>query len=172
MKQIPLTQGKFALVDDEDFEYLSQWKWNVSLSKKGNTGYAVRSQRYGRIKISICMHRLIMGLENGDKRQVDHIDHDGLNNQKQNLRACTAQENQRNTTSRKNSSSKYLGVRLQKRKLKKTNSERESIQARIRIHGKLIHLGCFNTEEAAALAYNEKALELFGEFANLNVVEA
>lgn len=114
MKEIKLTQGKVALVDDEDFEYLNQWKWYAARSK--NTYYATRRAQSGQPykQITIQMHRLLMGLEQGNKAVIDHIDRNGLNNCKVNLRITTLAENNRNRTSVKGSSSKYLGVHLVK----------------------------------------------------------
>src|SRR3990167_10308366 len=102
MKEIKLTQGKITLVDDEDFEYINQWKWHVIKNKKQTHFYAQRSEN-GK---SIRMHRVIM--KTPHNKDVDHIDHNGLNNQKNNLRNCTTQENIRNRTSYGKSS--YLGV--------------------------------------------------------------
>ena len=109
MKTIKLTKGKVALVDDEDFENLNKFKWY--LYEYRNIQYAV-SSLFGK---SIRMHRIIMN-EDNPKVFIDHIDHDGLNNQKLNLRKCNASENQKNSTRRKNSSSIYLGVQIYKDK--------------------------------------------------------
>ncbi len=92
MKLIPLTQGKFAQVDDEDYDYLNQWKWYTTKNHK--TFYAARHIRINGKQKLIYMHRVIMNIIKGYK--TDHIDHNGLNNQKYNLRICTCQENNRN----------------------------------------------------------------------------
>lgn len=164
MKEIKLTQGKVALVDDEDYEWLNQWRWHAR--KDSKTYYAGRSVYMGggsknpRIR-TISMHRLIINIPDGI--DVDHIDHDGLNNQKHNLRIATRTQNQYNRTSRHGSSSKYKGVTiLQKGK------EKGRISAEIRCGKKRICLGHFRNEEDAARAYDQKAKELFGEFATLN----
>jgi hypothetical protein len=153
MKEIKLSQfGKtrdkyVALVDDEDFEYLNQWKWHVILDDRNC--YAART------KNKILLHRVIMKTPKG--MEVDHIDHNGLNNQKYNLRNCTKRENVIN--SRKlHGKSKYIGV----------SPHRKSFMARITTNGHLINIGSFDDEKNAAKAYDLKAKELFGEFANLN----
>jgi hypothetical protein len=98
MKEIKLTQGKVAMVDDEDFEFLNQWKWNAHKCHnwKGDNYYSERGiHQRGRKPeiIIISMHRLIMGVERNDKRKVDHINHNTLDNRKENLRVCTNQQN-------------------------------------------------------------------------------
>lgn len=154
MKEIQLTQGQVALVDDEDFESLNQFKWCAH--KHGNTFYAVRSI-YANGKQSIYMHGAIMG-----GKGVDHIDGCGLNNQKSNLRLCTQSQNNMNRNKQGNTSSVYKGVYFSKRDKK--------WMARIKINRKFIYLGLYNTEVEAAKAYNTKAIELFCEFANLNII--
>jgi hypothetical protein len=159
MKKIPLTQGKFAIVDDEDYELLSQRKWCAI--KWGNTFAAITN---GQKNIKghpemIYMHRLIIGLKKGQRLQVDHINHNGLDNRGCNLRLCTAQQNQWNYTKASNKSSKYKGV---------CRHKCGGWTAYINKNKKLIYLGYFKTEIEAAETYNAKAKELFGEFAKLN----
>ena len=109
MKKIPLTRGLFALVDDEDFEYLNQWIWCLKGDRKRNTLYCHRAIRLENGKWStLVMHREIMKPEKD--KVVDHIDHDGLNNQRNNLRIVTKAQNRHNSLPNRNSSSKYLGV--------------------------------------------------------------
>ena len=168
MKEIKLNQkvkykDKFvALVDDEDYEYLNQFNWHAF--KNCNTYYVIRnvSLKLVSTHTSISMHRTIMNTTKG--MEVDHIDHNGLNNQKSNLRNCTMQQNQ--TNRRSYGESKYLGVSFIHGKYK--NKKLKYIQAAIQSNKKLIYLGCFKTEEEAARAYDTKAKELHGEFANLN----
>jgi hypothetical protein len=147
MKLIPLTQGKFALIDDEDFLRVSQFKWLYA------EGYAKRSVG--------SMHRFILNLDCENAKLVDHIDGNGLNNQKSNLRLCTHAQNVVNRRAEKNSASKYLGVYRQ---------GKTKFSAHVRKNRKGYYLGTFETEELAAEAYNKKALELHGEFARLNVI--
>lgn len=157
MKEIKLTLGKVALVDDEDYEYLSQWKWYAH--KQTRSGFrAVRINKATR-KI-VIMARVIMGIGDGPLI-VDHIDRDGLNNQRNNLRVCTKHQNNFNKSVARNSTSKYLGVSL---------DQWGKWRATITLNYKQYSLGRYENEIDAAKAYNEKAKELFGEFANLNEV--
>lgn len=155
MKEIYLSQGQIALVDDEYFEYLNGFKWYAL--KARNTFYAARKIWVSGKQKTILMHWEVM---NG--KGIDHIDGNGLNNQKSNLRFCTQSENCMNTRKYANKSSLYKGVSFFKRD--------SNWRAQIMINRKEIHLGYFTSEVNAAKAYNEKAIELFGEFANLNLV--
>ena len=105
MKEIKLNHGYVTLVDDEDFEYLNQWKWQ--LNKTGNCIYVDRITTTNKIRKVIKMHRLIMNTPKD--MQVDHIDHNGLNNQKNNLRNCSVAQNRMNR--KPSGTTKYLGVR-------------------------------------------------------------
>lgn len=158
MKRIALTKDKFALVDDSDYDRLNQWKWHSSLSRK--TCYACRKGRKGKESKKIIMHREILGLRPGDGRIVDHIDGNGLNNQRSNLRLCAHQENMLNRPGNRGSKSKYKGIYWSERK-------RRWI-AEIRYKLKKERLGLFKSEVDAAMAYDRRAKELFGEFAKLN----
>ena len=155
MKKIPLTRGKFALVDDEDYEWLNQWKWFYH-----NQGYAVRNQWNPVTKKStkISMHREIMKPSKG--MIVHHINHNGLDNQRCNLRVCTAAWHNQNSRPSKHNSSKYKGVSWDKR--------RKKWKAYITHKGKRINLGCYIDEEDAARAYDKKAIELYGKNARTN----
>ena len=158
MMNILLTQGKHTIVDDKDYEWLSQWKWTTH--KVRHTFYAVRNiiQPDGKRKI-VSMHRVIMGLEPGDKRQIDHKNHCGLANWRDNLRICTVSQNHQNRSLCKNCSSDYKGIYWHKRDRK--------WMARITINGQKAYLGCFISEVEAAKAYGKAARNLFGEFAYL-----
>jgi len=157
MRSIELTQGKFAKVDDEDFEWLNQWKW--SAHKDGNTYYAVRSVRINGRQKKYRMHRLIMG-ENILSPIVDHRDGDGLNNQRYNLRHCTNQENRMNQRPQKNCSSIYRGVSW--------NSRDKIWEVAIKPEGKCTHLGRFIIEEDAARAFDVACIKYHKEFARPN----
>ncbi len=153
VKLIPLTQGKFAIVDDDDYEHLNKYKW-CALKTHNNKFYAVRRKN----NKTIIMHRQIMNVPEG--LVVDHIDGNGLNNRKNNLRICTQAQNIHNSRPRRNRSSKYKGVFWDKVNKKWSTN--------IRKGDKRIYLGGFDDEIEAALAYDRKAAELFGEFAYLN----
>jgi hypothetical protein len=152
---IPLTQGKFAIVDAEDFDRLSQYKWYAARGR--STYYATREEN-GR---TVRMHRQIMHAPKGVL--VDHIDHNGLYNRRRNLRLCTNAQNVYNQQARPNGTSKYKGVCWHKGKKK--------WRARIGCSGKLHSLGDYKDEIEAAKVYDDKAVELFGEFACLNFPE-
>jgi len=156
MKEIKLTKEKAALVDDTDHDLLNQWKWYAFWN--GKTFYAARANPEKR-GTTIFMHQMILGVNGGD-----HISGDGLDNQRANLRACTVSQNAMNARPRPNCASKYKGVTLKK------ELKTHPWQAGIVINQKRIHLGYYATPELAALAYNKKATELFGEFARPNVI--
>lgn len=159
MRLIPLSQGLFAQVDDADYDYLRQWKWYAQ--KRTNTVYATSHDK----ATVILMHRLILGLT--DRYSLtDHIDHNGLNNQRSNLRAASYSQNNSNRRSQKNSLSKYLGVSLNIQKRK--DRVYRYWTAHIGKNNKRIRLGYFKTEEDAARAYDEAAKVHHGEFASLN----
>ncbi len=152
MKEIPLTQGKVAIVDDEDFEWLSQWKWHYH-----NMGYAVRTTARPN-QTHILMHREICGLHSS--LEFDHINGNGLDNQRSNLRACTHSQNIQNSKVRKDSGSGFKGVFYL--------SKVHKWEACIRVNGKRKHLGRYLNPEMAACAYDDAAHEFFGEFARTN----
>lgn len=162
MREIPLTQGKVALVDDEDYDYLMQWKWKIN-----NDGYAVAYTRdhlfpgHSRpIKIASLMHREIF--KHPLNLIVDHIDGDRLNNTRVNLRICTQSENSKNRCVPKNNKSGFKGVCWSKRSGKWV--------AQLTANGRVMHLGLFTCPTAAALVYNAAAIKHHGEFAKLNQI--
>lgn len=163
MKEIKLKSkkypGKIALVDDHDYEYLSQFQW--FLAKYRIYYYAIRDHKINGEYAQLKMHREILGIRN-PKILVDHEDHDGLNNQKNNLRVATSSQNSANRSSKKNSSSKYLGVCWDK--------SRDRWKVSIKKNGTRILLGYFKNEDDAAISYNNAAKIYHGHFANLNVV--
>lgn len=160
MKRIPLTQEKFAVVDDEDFKWLNQVSWYAR--KLGNTFYALRntSRKSGEPRTKILMHREILETPLG--MVTDHADHNGLNNQRSNLRVCTNTENIRNSIKRGNFTSKFKGVYWDKINRK--------WRARLRLNKNLLCLGSFTNEIDAARCYDWHALKHFKEFANINDV--
>ena len=158
-KIIPLTKGMEAIVDTEDYEWLTQWKWHTFIAK-----YAARSQwiKGKNKKKTILMHRLIMNTP--DDMDTDHINGNGLDNRKCNLRVCTSSQNHMNQNlQKKDKTSKYKGVYW--------NKERDKWQAYITV-GKVRSLGRFDKEDDAAMAYNMAGLRNFREFAKLNYIPA
>lgn len=160
MKTLPLTKGQVALVDDEDFDRVSGFKWTAVNGKNDNTFYAHRHIKIDGKWKHQKMHRLIVGANHSEK--VDHIDGNGCNNQKQNLRKCTHQQNMRNM--RIHNKNGFKGVTLLPKKPVRP------YVAHITLEGKHKHIGYFDTALEAAVAYNQKAVEHYGEFARLNPV--
>jgi hypothetical protein len=164
MKKIPLTQGQFALVDDEDFDWLMQWKWHAhqdSTTRKSSTcKFRVeRTQRvHGKVK-TIVLARQIMEFPLG--KQIDHVNLDPLDNRRSNLRICLPAENARNQNLRINNSSGFKGVSWWQNKWVSS----------IRLNRKSHYLGRFDSAREAAAAYNGAARVLHGEFAKLNFLE-
>ena len=152
MKRIPLTQGHYAIVDDEDYEIISQYKWCIENSNSRQ--YAFR--KYKRTQ-TIKMHHCIVGYPICNL-EIDHINGDGLDNRKENLRFCTHQENCRNRQPNKIGHSVYKGVSWFKGKWVATIYTGKDHQ----------YIGRFKAATDAAKAYDKKAKELFGEFAYLN----
>jgi hypothetical protein len=147
MKLIALTHGKFAKVDDSDYELLVRYNWRY------DNGYASRTEKFP-IRKTVRMHNQIMGTPTG--METDHKDLDKTNNQRHNLRICTFSQNNANTNVRKDNTSGYKGVQWYKPYQK----------WRARLGDK--HLGYFSDKESAARAYDKKAREIFGEFARVN----
>lgn len=156
MKEIKLSQGLVTLVDDEDYEELNQHTWYAQ--KKGKTFYAVRHSYLKGKDNRIYMHRVL--LNNNSKLHTDHINGDGLDNQKANLRVITTRQNLQNIHTKK--SSQYAGVSWSKRDKK--------WQAQIRIKGVVKHLGYFTNELEAHSIYL-KRLDEIGELFVNNITE-
>jgi len=151
MKRISLTQGRFALVDNEDFNWLNQWNWCVNSENMVMRGKTIN----GRLKM-IVMHRLIM--QPPADLQIDHKNGDRLDNRRSNLRICTGSQNCMNRVATTKGTTGYKGV----------TKIRNKYRANIKLEGKKIHLGYFNDVKEAALVYNKAAKKYFGEFALLN----
>jgi HNH endonuclease/AP2 domain len=153
VKMIALTHGKFALVDDEDYQWLSKRKWRFNMK-----GYASRSIRQAGKLTTLYMHRAILDAPKG--LIVDHIDLNGLNNQRANLRLASRKENAHNRGNQRNSKTGLKGVSKAQKGVGWT--------ARIRANEKYIYLGVFKTSELAAAAYDKAAKKLHGNFARTN----
>lgn len=149
-KEIPLTQGKTAIVDAEDYEVLSKFKWSY------DGRYASRTDKDNK---KVYMHRVI--LEVSSNEIIDHINRDKLDNRRNNLRKASHQQNSSNSKMYSHNTSGYRGVYKWK----------NYWRAAITYEGKQISCGYYRSKEEAAQAYNEKARELFGEFAYVNKIE-
>lgn len=157
MKEISLSNGKVALVDDEDYERISKFRW-TPLTGKHNTYARTRPDKHH----VILMHRVIVGATG--KQEVDHRDHNGLNNQKQNLRLCFRTQNSRNQRIRRNNTSGFKGVSFF------APMAHRPWMAYIKVNYQRKHLGYFSTPVEAAIAYNQAALKYFGEYAHPNTI--
>jgi hypothetical protein len=168
MKKIKLTRGKFAIVDDEDYEELNKYKWIVTDSNRSKTFYAARYVGKNENGIYLLehrkkvvkMHSILMNTPKG--MTVDHINCNGLDNRKKNIRLCSFAENKRNSSLSKNNSSGYKGVSW--------HNTMRKWRARISFKNNLIVLGYFFNKKEEASTYNEAAKKYHGEFANLNKI--
>jgi hypothetical protein len=162
MKKIKLTQGKYALVDDEDYEFLSSMKWQAHREwRTGKRWYAMRTHRKEGKRKTQMMHRLITHAPNGVS--VDHINSDGLDNRKCNLRFCTQRENCANRGPNKDSKSGYKGVYH-----RPDSRLKNKWVAQMSAGGKRTVLGYYKTAIDAARAYDRAAKATQGEFAWTN----
>jgi len=160
MKKIKLTQDQWVLVDDEDYERLNEHKWYASSHRSGNF-YVQR----GVSGTTSAMHREIMKANKGE--QIDHINGNTLDNRKENLRLCSNQQNGMNRSKQRNNASGYKGVCYRKKHKDMINELSKPWVAQICRKT----IGVYKTKEEAARAYDQKAIELFGEFAQLNFPE-
>lgn len=154
MKLIKLTKGFFAKVDDDDFEKCNKISWYYNKSFNGYTAYAETKS----FKLKISMHRFIMNPKKNEF--VDHINGNGLDNRKNNLRICTRSQNTVNSKIRTDNTTGYKGVSYYK--------SRNKYEAYINVKGKRTKLGYFTCPKEAAIAYDQMAKLLHGEFARLN----
>lgn len=152
MIEIPLSRGKVALIDDEDADLICPHKWYAINSPANPVWYACRASYSGEKQKRLWMHRVILGVS----AEVDHIDRDGLNNRRGNLRLATRAQNRAN--SRSKSQSGFRGV----------YGAGQRYRAQIRVDGTTYHLGIFEMPEDAAKAYDTAAIFYFGQFATLN----
>jgi len=162
MKKIDISTTKypntFAIVDDKDFEYLNQFRWYAD-----SCGYV---RKFNKKNEEYLMHRFILNAP--INKSIDHINGNKLDNRKSNLRICSHQQNCWNKPPQKNALSKYKGVA--KRVFTGVKTTTITWRARITYNNKTINLGDYKKEIDAAKAYNEKALELYGEYARLNII--
>lgn len=156
MKKIPLTQGKMALVDDSDYDWLVELgKWHYS-----SLGYAHKKSSKSEGQRSLYMHRLILNPPN--EKYTDHVNGNKLDNRKENLRVCDRHQNMYNMKTPSNNTSGYKGVFL--------SDSGKKWRSRIIFKHKKINLGTFDTPQQAALAYNKAAKVYAGVFAKLNKI--
>ncbi len=155
MKEIILSRGQIAFVDDEDFEKVSKLKWFMS-----NNGYAVRTIHNKKNCKKMHMHQFVLGVT----ETVDHRDGDKLNNQKNNLRVATNTQNQFNRGKQKHNTSGFKGVSYRKNRSHLSNPW----EAKIHVNKKTYYLGVYAKAKEVAQAYDKAALKYCGEFANFN----
>jgi hypothetical protein len=159
VKTIPLTQGKSVLVDDEDYVWLNQWKWSLASHRLKN-----RIIYYGVRKVCghhVKMHREVLGIVDS-KIKIDHVNGNGLDNQKVNLRQANMAQNRQNSRKSPNCTSRFKGVSWHK--------HMGRWQVRIQVGGQVCNLGYFVEEAVAARVYNQVAKHSFGAFAYGNAI--
>jgi hypothetical protein len=154
---IPLTQGQTAIVDLEDFEWLSQWNWYAHWCPDTRSFYAGRTIRLKKGTATIRINRVIIHCS--DEEEVDHKNHDTLDNRRGNLRKCSKTQNVRNARLGIKNTSGFRGVHLHKP---------GKWRASIAVDGRKKHIGLFNSPIKAARAYDAVAQKMHGEFASLN----
>ncbi len=161
MKEIPLTKGQFATVDDADYEWLNKWKWHAWWSNTTLSFYAVRTTpKIDGKRLTVRMHREVLGLPwKGRSEQTDHIDHNTLDNRRENLRVVTCQQNNTNRRKRTDNTSGVKGVYWRK--------ETGKYRVQIQVGGRKIMLGQYPTLEEAARVSHQAILNHHSEFARV-----
>lgn len=154
MREISLTKGQVTIVDKEDYEKLSNYKWHLVVQRKHRSGYVYT----GIEGHEIAMHRFLLGLPHGDKRQVDHINGNTLDNRRSNLRICSRPENMWNMSMRPSNTSGFKGV----------FRFRSKWASQITVHRKVICLDVYVDPRVAAIVYDTAAIHHYGEFARTN----
>jgi hypothetical protein len=152
--EVPIYGGKFALIDDKDGALVGAYKWYIFDQARYGCGRSV----YATTSRGVKMHRLIIGARGGVS--VDHVNHDGLDNRRANLRLCRGSQNGANSQLAINNTSGYKGVSF--------SIARCKYEAKIQVMRKSIFLGRFGTAIEAAHAYDQAAVKYFGEFACTN----
>ena len=155
-REIPLTRGKVAIIDAADYERVSGYKWHACRPSKLNIWYARSHVGKRPSRRFIHLHRIILDAPDG--LQVDHVDGDGLNCRRSNMRVATRSQNQANKGKYRNNTSGFKGVCLAQGRW----------IAQIGHNRKVVYIGSYDTAEEAARAYDARAIELFGEFAGIN----
>jgi hypothetical protein len=163
MREIPLTRDQVAIVDDEDYAWLSQWKWQATWNPHTRSFYATTDRMYGMKRFKCSMHREILGLTDMHVK-CDHRNHDTLDNRRRNLRVASNSQNLMNSRMRTSNTSGYKGVSWFARDHK--------WRAKIMIGYKQRSLGHFDKIEDAAAAYHAASLKYHGEFACRKEAEA
>lgn len=156
MKEIKLSNGDVAFIDNEDYSKVIDYRWYLKKNKGKNCRYAIAYSYKGNKQNILRMHRIIMNASIDE--EIDHINGNGLDNRKENLRKVSHWQNVMNTKIGKNNTTGFKGVCKIKDKW----------VSRIQFNKKKIYIGCFNNKIEAAKAYDIKAKEIFGEYANLN----
>ncbi len=153
---IPLTRGKAATIDSDDYLRVAGYQWRANKARGGHIYYAMANlpRREGR-RSCVLLHRIVANAP--DEVEIDHIDGDGLNCRRNNLRRATRQQNACNRRRRRNFASRFKGVLRAE--------TRNRWIAKIRANNRAYYLGTFDSQEEAARAYSDAAIELHGEFA-------
>ena len=156
MKLIPLTQGQFAIVDDIDFIKFGRFSWRAMWSKNTGSFYAIRSAILNGKKVTLLLHREVLGLKRSSHAKGDHKDHDTLDCRRRNLRPATNSQNQSNRRMQVNNTSGARGVCWDK--------SRSRWHAKIKVNMKTLNLGRFRAKASAVRAYSDANQKYFGKF--------